>query len=613
VSQSECNESGLRGKIRERDQQREDMCSELRSLMETLMHAIGVDVTALQSPADDLGTNQISAGTNTDELNGTNQISAGDIRAGTNTDKLHVHQSSDAAREISDGMRKDRNSGGKIVQWDTGATNVDQNNAGMHAGKSADGSHMQHENQDDVHTKDAGREICDSATRDNHVHVNHGGSEDHGSEDNASDDNASAASKALGKYTAASDDLTDMTDAAAATRASSALKQLLQSSKNDVDEVRHALEASRQSTIDFNLRHEGKCARMGSALQFSAYQQYDVVLVLHLWREWKESLMFEATVNATDEAMKAANSACMCGLESVLCIVESDMSRDDDNKQDCDHVTADTELVRHAFIAAGQAMDKEMFLYETDHVSMVPLTPLLRAAENVLASATAQQVALERACAVYDTMRTLHNAEARFLHVSSVECQRKEQAVTAVQTASKAHKLALAKLKREQVLEQNPELAEVEGLSMEQVRASVRDKRNALKESSRALNCAVSRLLEIQQHFPEAAAYIKAGLPLELVAVWRPDLTLDMFDDRNMIVTDSKHTVFKAHMGGRAYALKEYKMSSEFDLRLLLREAAFLRRLRHPAIVDILGVCIYVHAYTVYIYIYVCVYVFVLT
>jgi serine/threonine protein kinase len=43
-------------------------------------------------------------------------------------------------------------------------------------------------------------------------------------------------------------------------------------------------------------------------------------------------------------------------------------------------------------------------------------------------------------------------------------------------------------------------------------------------------------------------------------------------------------------MDGKTYALKEFKLASEVGLKELMREAAVLRRVRHPAIVEVLGV-----------------------
>ncbi len=51
------------------------------------------------------------------------------------------------------------------------------------------------------------------------------------------------------------------------------------------------------------------------------------------------------------------------------------------------------------------------------------------------------------------------------------------------------------------------------------------------------------------------------------------------------------HTqVYKASIDREIYALKEFSVTSDMDLQSLMREAAVLRRMRHPTIVEIISV-----------------------
>jgi serine/threonine protein kinase len=171
---------------------------------------------------------------------------------------------------------------------------------------------------------------------------------------------------------------------------------------------------------------------------------------------------------------------------------------------------------------------------------------------------------------------------------------RKHKGVEDVQRASTAHKQARARLKKEETLkhlsEEDPSLLEEEGTTLEELQTKVLQRRRTLKEAAADLQSALGALLEVQDYFPEVCMHFKSGLPTELLAVWRPDLTLEAFESRETLTTGANHTVYKAKMDGRMYALKEFRLASDEGLKRLLREAAMLRKMRHPAIVEIVSV-----------------------
>jgi serine/threonine protein kinase len=125
---------------------------------------------------------------------------------------------------------------------------------------------------------------------------------------------------------------------------------------------------------------------------------------------------------------------------------------------------------------------------------------------------------------------------------------------------------------------------------MKEVHKSVQEGRQALKAAANELRTALAPLLELENYFPEVCTYIKSGLPQELFAVWRPDLTIEMFEVHQTLASGSNHTVYKASMGGKTYALKEFRLDSVRGLQQLMREAAMLRKMRHPAIVEIVSI-----------------------
>ncbi len=218
------------------------------------------------------------------------------------------------------------------------------------------------------------------------------------------------------------------------------------------------------------------------------------------------------------------------------------------------------------------------------------MTPLCRAAENLIHDLKAHTAVLQEACNVYDFTFHVHEAESQCLDGDGTKYIERQQAISQMEEARKAHSRARAKLKKDKLMEQHPELAEDEGLSMEQVLQNIKDKKKALKDAAQALQQAVMSLLAVQDYFPEVCKHLKAGLPSELLAVWRPDLTMEMFETCETLSSASNHTVYKASLGEKMYALKEFKLTSEKGLKELMREAAVLRRVRHPAIVEVLGV-----------------------
>jgi hypothetical protein len=342
-------------------------------------------------------------------------------------------------------------------------------------------------------------------------------------------------------------------------------------------QLNSALAAARECVIKYNMSLKQVSARMGAEFDSSSFPHADSAQALSLWREWKEMFQGEQAAAETDARMRAARDALTNSVGDLLGI---------DNKQ---HEEEATSKVKEAVIAAGKALDYEASVQASNPMLLVPVSPLITAGERLLLRTHTYTDALQRACTVYDGFQSMHDAQSQCLDVQGQANARKQQAIEAMQLASKTHRRAIGELKQEEIFEQYPELAEVRGMSAEQVRESVKEKKKLVKETAAALQAALALLLEVQDHFPEVCAHVKAGLPQELLAVWRPDLTLDMFEMRETLSTGSKHTVYKATMDGKVYALKEFTLGSDRGLQELMSEAAMLRRMRHPYIVEIIS------------------------
>lgn len=344
--------------------------------------------------------------------------------------------------------------------------------------------------------------------------------------------------------------------------------------------LRDALDAARDCVVKYNVNQRDVSDTMGALFDASSSGSCDVVRALSWWQEWKASMHYEQVAGATDACMKQAITACSEGLSAMLGV---------DNQQQ-----EKAEKVKEALKAVGKASDCEAALHASNPMLLVPVTPLMRAAEQLLQATSAQVTALQHVCTVYDDILRLHDTESQCLDLHGEKFALKHRAVEAMNEASKAHKQARARLRRDETLkhlcEDDPSILEEEGTTFSALQEKILEKKRALKEVATVLHTALESLLDVQDYFPEVCVHFKSGLSKELLAVWRPDLTIEMFDSRETLSTGANHTVYKGEMDGKVYALKEFRLASDDGLQKLLREAAMLRKMRHPAIIEIVGV-----------------------
>ena len=130
----------------------------------------------------------------------------------------------------------------------------------------------------------------------------------------------------------------------------------------------------------------------------------------------------------------------------------------------------------------------------------------------------------------------------------------------------------------------------------EAVRDNFRDAVSLAKDSVHQANATLATehtaIFERVNAFPELLhelAHAK-GLPLDLVAIFQSDRSLQHFDDRKKIGSGSRWPVYRASLemawGPEEVALKEYTVNAS-ELLVCYKEASLLRRLRHPAIVEL--------------------------
>jgi len=69
--------------------------------------------------------------------------------------------------------------------------------------------------------------------------------------------------------------------------------------------------------------------------------------------------------------------------------------------------------------------------------------------------------------------------------------------------------------------------------------------------------------------------------------IWRPSRSLDSFDEKELVVRDTRHRIFRVFDKETWFAIKEYHIEQAGDLRRCLKEAAIVYRHRHLNVVEI--------------------------
>ena len=117
--------------------------------------------------------------------------------------------------------------------------------------------------------------------------------------------------------------------------------------------------------------------------------------------------------------------------------------------------------------------------------------------------------------------------------------------------------------------------------TLEKLRSDARRARNDLTIQT------VQLTGEIQRHFPEVILFVGQGLPPDLGSLWQPAQSLDSFDEKEQVVTESRHKVWRVRIDREWFAIKEYSDGREDHLRTCLNEATVIHNQRHHAIVEI--------------------------
>jgi hypothetical protein len=115
---------------------------------------------------------------------------------------------------------------------------------------------------------------------------------------------------------------------------------------------------------------------------------------------------------------------------------------------------------------------------------------------------------------------------------------------------------------------------------------------NRARQAADAVQQAMCNLAGIVSIYPEVSLYLRVGLPHDLTGLWRGYRSRETFQCFET-VCKSRRCIYKIVDGGETFAAKQYHIGSEqgtVELGTFFREAAMLKRMKHPHIIEIQGI-----------------------
>lgn len=124
---------------------------------------------------------------------------------------------------------------------------------------------------------------------------------------------------------------------------------------------------------------------------------------------------------------------------------------------------------------------------------------------------------------------------------------------------------------------------------LSQAKALVRKLKQGLGSAEERVRDELLTVARLSSFFPELFAELPSGLQPDLVELWRGYLNRSSFEEFTLL-TRSRCAVYRVVEQGKVFAAKEHILTEgQQSLRTCLKEAAVLRRLRHPNVAEILG------------------------
>jgi len=183
----------------------------------------------------------------------------------------------------------------------------------------------------------------------------------------------------------------------------------------------------------------------------------------------------------------------------------------------------------------GEAIDAEKHLLGKDILAAMPCALLLEAGQQCLANKEEELTVFRAAHDFYDKLSPELEEHREALLPSGKKMAERDAAVLSFREAQEVYEEAYEDLE--------------EAVLLEALRLDVAAKRIAAHAASRDMEIALERLTTVSHTFPEIDVYLRAGLPAELLEVWNPSRTLTFFNSYEVLLTDSRHRVYRALQG----------------------------------------------------------------
>jgi hypothetical protein len=246
-----------------------------------------------------------------------------------------------------------------------------------------------------------------------------------------------------------------------------------------------------------------------------------------------------------------------------------------------------------ALAMAGEAIDEEKRSLSEDILAAMPSGLLLEAARHCLVRKEELLCLLRSVYELFDRLSVELESHLEALPRTGSKMLERDAAISSLRSAQEVYDEAYEDLE-EAVLKTQGKRAQRRGLDLEALRDDVAAKRCVAHQASKEVKQAMERLARVSLDFPEIRQHLRAGLPHELLDLWNPSRTMTFFDAYELLVTDSRHRVYRAVQGEgegeEVFAIKEFVLESESAVITCMHEAALLCKLRHPSIAQVVAV-----------------------
>ncbi len=332
---------------------------------------------------------------------------------------------------------------------------------------------------------------------------------------------------------------------------------------------------SSASTSDTELA----CGAIGSqaaSTTISRWEQEDlesnIATVLAAYDRWIDTYLNDTCADISDKAILKLKTA-LADNQFLASVFSS-------HKDQCQG-----ETLEEVFKMAGTAIAEEYAHQEENALDFFPSTALVRVGRQLLEAWQSESSAMQCAVKVSQMLEAAVEMSEKSLGCSGLLSKEKIRLIDEIKQARERHKTSVGILGMAMLLQGNDALAQAMGITTV---PDVINSRRSVRESAAYLTEIILHLTgEIQQHFPEVILFLGKGLPPAVGEIWRPAQTLDLFEEKVLLASNSRHPVWKVREADQWFAIKEFRIADAKDLQTCLKEAAIIHNLRHQAIVEI--------------------------